>query len=78
VGPERDANIYGSNAGKIPTTLTSRTGAPRRRLHHEFLDALRGKGQAPNSAQTYEKTIEPWLRWLDGSWEPEGPKRQRR
>jgi len=49
-----------------------------RRLHDEFLGELRAKGYAFNSVQTYEKTIEPWLRWLAGSWEPQGPRRPRR
>ena len=61
----------------MPRHLDHETLVSLRLLHDEFLGELRSKGYAPNTVQTYEKTIDPWLRWLDGSWVPEGPRLRR-
>ncbi len=56
-----------------------------RRLPHETTDTLRAEfevfmgrldalGYAGSAKDTYGKTVERFIRWLEGSWEPEGPR----
>ena len=40
----------------------------------DFLTQLEELGYAENAKKTYRQNIERFIRWLEGSWEPEGPR----
>jgi site-specific recombinase XerD len=50
------------------------TDALRRQLD-EFLTRLEERGYAENAKKTYDQNVDRFIRWLEGSWEPEGPRR---
>jgi hypothetical protein len=50
------------------------TDALRRQLD-EFLTRLEELGYAENAKKTYDQNVDRFIRWLEGSWEPEGPRR---
>lgn len=45
-----------------------------RSAYDEFASELDHLGYSPNARATYDKTIERFIRWLEGAWEPAGPR----
>lgn len=45
-----------------------------RAQHYEFLRELDRLRYTRNARDTYDKNLERFIRWLEGRWEPEGPK----
>jgi hypothetical protein len=45
-----------------------------RAQHDQFLRELDRLRYTPNARDTYDKNIERFIRWLEGRWEPEGPR----
>jgi hypothetical protein len=49
------------------------TDAVRAKLD-EFLARLDELGYAENAKNTYDRNVDRFIRWLEGRWEPEGPR----
>jgi hypothetical protein len=47
-----------------------------RRLHDEFLAELHKLGYSKHSIETYDKGPANFIRWLEGTWAPQGPRRR--
>lgn len=40
----------------------------------EFMALLDERGYTPNAKTTYEQNIDRFIRWLEGGFDPEGPR----
>jgi hypothetical protein len=55
--------------------LPEETTREIRAAQDDFATELERLGYSANARDTYDKTIERFIRWLEGSWAPEGPRR---
>jgi hypothetical protein len=57
-----------------PRRIPQETSDDLRGLHDEFLKLLEEKGYAENTIKSYDEYGGNFLRWLEGEFEPPGPR----